>query len=77
MSNIITILFISIIPALFLGDPRDWRKSDIEKENDKQDLGGGIFSWVTLKLGAIISWWIILVAVYIVFVIIKMLWRLA
>lgn len=77
METIVTIFLVAVIPALFFGDPRDWGKSDLEKDYEKDELGGGLFAWIICKLGSVATWSFILVGLFIAFAIIKVIWKLA
>lgn len=72
MDTFITILFFAIILSLSVGSWQNWFKSEFEKENDRREMG-----WFVSKVGDIIVWIFTLYGLYIAFVIIKSLWKLA
>ncbi len=77
MENFWHLFLLAAALALLFGDPRDWWKSDLRKEIEKEEFGGGILNWIVAKFGNTMIWWYILLAIWITFVIIKGIWKMA
>lgn len=70
------VIIIAVILGIFVGDWRDFFKSDIQKEIDKDELKELGIDWLTI-LFHIASWFGLLFVIWLVFVIIKILWKSA